>query len=253
MVLSRRDQGLLVFLVILLLGVAFYRFVYEPTSKEITSIAADNQQLELEKQRLTVIKNTTPTSTPKDQEDLFAGLDKRLPLEAELIPLLTMLDETIADCKLPFASLDYKGAETNPAGAQTLFFTVGVKGSVYQLFNLLTQLEDADRLVTVEHISFTGVKVEPKSESSEGESSPPVYYIEPPGIPEAKLQRIKVEVVQEESDSAEESQEKPVAQSFLKNNYDMKLTIKSYYAADHADTGENENNKEASGETEGEV
>ncbi len=251
--MSRRDQALVAVLIILLLGVAFYRFVYAPASEEIKAATVSNQELQLEKQRLTEIKNAPARSG--ESEDEFAGLDKRLPTEDEMIPLLTLLDTTITECELPFASLDYKGAEAAQAsGAQTLVFTVGVKGSVYQLLNLLIKLENAERLISVEDVSFTGLKIEQQSSSvSEAESSPPVYYIEPPGIPEAKLQRIKLEVVQEETPTAAADTERPVASTFLADNYDMKITIKAYYAAEAAAAPEGDSEKEATEGTEGEV
>lgn len=250
--ISRRDQGLLVVLIILLLGLAFYRFVYAPAGEEIKAVTAANKELQLEKQRLTEVINAPVKQD--DSEDKFASLDKRLPTEDEMIPLLTLLDETIAECDLPFASLDYKGAEPNQSGVQTLVFSVGVKGSVYQLLNLLTMLENSDRLVSVEDASFTGVKLEQQpAAGGEGESSPPVYYIQPPDIPEAKLQRIKLEVVQEEAPAAEELVEKPVASTFLADNYDMKFTIKAYYADEETTVPEGDSNKEPADGAEGEV
>ncbi|HNX27972.1 MAG TPA: type 4a pilus biogenesis protein PilO [Syntrophomonadaceae bacterium] len=250
--ISRRDQGLLVVLIILLLGLAFYRFVYAPAGEDIKAATASNQELQLEKQRLTEVINAP--AKPGDAEDKFTNLDKRLPTEDEMIPLLNLLDETIAECDLPFASLDYKGAEPNPSGVQTLVFTVGVKGSVYQLLNLLTMLENSDRLISVEDVSFTGVKLEQQQAGvSEAESGPPVYYIQPPGIPEAKLQRIKLEVVQEETPTAAAEPEQPVASSFLADNYDMKFTIKAYYADEGTTVPEGDSKKEPAKGAEGEV
>ena len=116
--ISRRDQGLLAVLVIILVGALFFRFMYMPNNAKIQALNSDNQELELEKMRLTELKNVPVQSN--DDEDEFAHLDKRLPTNDELIPLLTLLDDTINECKLPFGSLDYRGAEPNPAGVNTL-------------------------------------------------------------------------------------------------------------------------------------
>lgn len=250
--ISRRDQGLLVIMILLLLGAGFFRFVYMPKSQEIQTLNAASHELELEKMRLTEIKNA-PVK-PGEGEDEFAHLDKSLPSQEELVPLLTLLDDTITECKLPFGSLDYKGASAGPDGVNTLVFNVGVKGSVYQLLNLLTKLENTERLISVGDVSFSGVKKEaPQSSAVESEGSPPVYYIEPPGIPEAKLQRIKLEVVAEETQSSASEPEKPVASTFLADNYDMKITIKAYYL-EGAETEEpGGQGEDAATGTEGEV
>ena len=82
------------------------------------------------------------------------------------------------------------------------------------------------------------------------EKGPPTYYIAPPGIPEAKLQRIKFEVVEEKETPVVDS-EKPVAKSFMPGSFEMKLTINAYYAAPDkgakSKTAEDSGNKPADG------
>lgn len=231
--LSRRDQSLLALLVVVVVGFAFFRLAYMPLSKEITTVAADNQQLQTEKQRLQVKIKKAPVKI-ESTEDKFAHLNKRLPTEDEMIPLLTMLDETTGKYNLPFASLDYKGAEQpDETGAQTLVFSIGTKGNITQLFKFLDELEKAERLISVEDVSFTAVTAEAKeaAEVAVKESGPPTYYIAPPGIPEAKLQRIKFEVVEEKKEETPTESERPVAESFTPGLFEMKMTIKAYYAS----------------------
>ncbi|MBP8820191.1 MAG: type 4a pilus biogenesis protein PilO [Syntrophomonadaceae bacterium] len=228
--LSRRDQYLLIFLVVILIGFGFFRLVYLPMNKEIKTITTNNQQLQLEKERLQAQVKQHPKKT-EETEDKFAHLNKRLPTEDEMIPLLTMLDETTGKYGLPFASLDYKGAEKpDETGAQILVFTIGTKGKIAELFNFLDELEKAERLISVEDVSFNAVKAEAQETAEAVEPGPPAYYIAPPGIPEAKLQRIKFEVVEEAAEPPTQS-ERPVADSFMPGNFEMKMTIKAYYAA----------------------
>ncbi len=226
--LSRRDQALLALLIVLLIGFAFFRLAYLPANEEIQTLTASNQQLEMEKQRLQKEAKKSP-ARDAETEDKYAHLNKRLPTEDELVPLLNLLDETTSQNQLPLSSIDYKGAEKpGETGAQTLVFNISTKGKVNQLFKFLAQLENAERLISVEDVSFNAVKAE-TSDTTEVDAGPPAYYIAPPGIPEAKLQRIKFEIV-EEKETASDS-ERPVAESYMPDTFEMKITINAYYAA----------------------
>ena len=46
--ISRRDQGLLVIMILLLLGAGFFRIVYMPKSQEKQTLNAASHELELE-------------------------------------------------------------------------------------------------------------------------------------------------------------------------------------------------------------
>jgi len=259
MKLSRRDQSLLALMVIILIGFGFYWFVYLPMNKDIKTFSSSNQELQTQIKDLQTQVKKAPTSTGST-EDRFAHLDKRLPTGDEMIPLLTMLDETAGKHKLPFASMDYRGAEQPDAtGAQTLVFSMSTKGKITQLLEFLDDLEKAERLISVEDVSFDALKIETQQTAAvEVEKGPPTYYIAPPGIPEAKLQRIKFEVVEEKETPVVDS-EKPVASSFDPGKFEMKLTINAYYAgpdkANKSKTTDDSDNKPADGakKTKGEV
>lgn len=229
MILSRRDQALLILLMVLVCGFLFYRFTYAPLKHEIGSITVSNQQLQTEKQNLQKQIKKGPAKI-EDTVEEHAYLDKVLPAQDEMIHLLTMLDETTAKHGLPFTSLDYKGAEKPDAtGARTLVFNISTKGKIMQLLDLLNDLEKAERLISVEDVAFNAVKAEKEETEVEEGLTPPTYYIAPPGIPEAKLQRIKFEVGEEKETEADA--ETLVAESFMMDNFEMKITIKTYYAA----------------------
>lgn len=259
MKLSQRDQALVALLVIILIGFGFYWFVYLPMNKDIKTFSGSNQELQTQIEDLQTQVKKAPISTGPN-EDRFAHLDKRLPSGDEMIPLLTMLDETTGKHKLPFASLDYRGAEQpGKTGAQTLVFNIGTKGKITQLLEFLDELEKAERLISVEDVSFDALKIEAQQTAvAEVEKGPPTYYIAPPGIPEAKLQRIKFEVVEEKETPVVDS-EKPVAGSFDPGKFEMKLTINAYYAAPDkaakSKTTDDSGNKPADGtqKTKGEV
>lgn len=254
--LSRRDQVLLAVLIVILIGCGFYLLVYAPINKEIQTFTKLNEELQTDKERLQAEIKKAP---PKTAEERFANLDKRLPTEDEMIPLLTMLDETIGKYNLPFASLDYKGAEKpSETGAQTLVFTIGTKGRLMLLLDFLNDLENAERLISVEDVSFNAVKAENvEKQETAVDPGPPTYYIAPPGIPEAKLQRIKFEVVEEkETTSATTTDsERPVAESFMPDNFEMKVTINAYYATPDkvAEDGNADAKKNDAKKTKGEV
>jgi len=229
MSLSRRDQALLALLIVLLIGFAFFRLAYLPANKEIQTLTASNEQLQLEKQSLQKEAKKSPVKD-KAAEERFANLNKRLPTEDELIPLLKLLDETTGKNQLPLFSIDYKGAEKpSETGAQTLVFNISTKGKVDNLFRFLAELENADRLISVEDVSFSAVKAENPDTSEEKDAGPPAYYIAPPGIPEAKLQRIKFEIITEKETVTQS--DRPVAESYMPDTFEMKITINAYYAA----------------------
>ena len=126
------------------------------------------------------------------------------------------------------------------------------------LKRLRHELEKAERLISVEDVSFNAVKAEAQETAEAVEPGPPAYYIAPPGIPEAKLQRIKFEVVEEKETPVVDS-EKPVAGSFDPGKFEMKLTINAYYAGPdkvaESKTTDDSGNKPADGaqKTKGEV
>jgi len=235
--ISKRDQYLLLGLLLIIIVFVFVRFVYMPSRTEIQTLQATQQELQKEKKQLEKVIPKTNTAR-QENEQKYANLNKRLPSEDELVPLLTVLDNSCKKYKVPMTSLEYRGAaeqtvEDAQSGAQTLVFTVGIKGKVSQLFDYLNALENEQRLISVLDVTLDAVKVETSSTTVE-ENEPPAYYIAPPGMPEAKLQRVKFEVVEEEEETA--NGEQPVAVSLVPDTFEMKITINAYYAADGAST-----------------
>lgn len=229
--LSQRDRVLLTFLIIILLGCGFYFLVYSPINREIQTVTKVNEKLQIDKERL---QAKLKKASPQSKEVAFGDLDRRLPAEDEMIPLLTMLDDTLRKYNLPFSSLDFKGMEKAPGtDAQTIKFTIGTTGKLMLLLDFLNDLEKAERLISVEDVSFNALKMEKKPEKTTEALEPPVYYIAPPGVPEGKLQRIKLEVLEDKEGKTDNTtnSERPVAESFTPNSFEMKVTINAYYAS----------------------
>ncbi len=224
--LSQRDKVLLVFLIIILLGAGFYFLSYAPTSKEINLLASANRDLQKEVVNLqTEINNSPPPQDVGEGETI----DNRLPNEDEMIPLMTMLNETLNKNQLPFKSFDYRGTDKiSDNGVWGMTFVITTTGKLIPLLDFINELENAERLISIEDVSFNGVKADTISEISDSEAGPPTYYIAPPGIPEGKLQRIKFEIVDAPDEIAADT-EKPVAGTFELDVFDMRLTIKAYY------------------------
>ncbi len=233
--MTNRNQILILGTVIILVVFAFFRFAYMPNREEIQSLSSTQQDLQQQKERLEKVVKKTPAAR-QDLEQKFANLNKRLPTEDELVPLLTILDDSCKKYKVPLSSLDYKGAEQkSPNGSQTLVFTVATKGKVSQLFDFLNELETNQRLISVLDVSLSAVKAEQtKTTAAAVESGPPAYYIAPPGMPQAKLQRVTFEIADTEEVVANTQAEVPVAASFVPDSFEMKITINSYYAAENA-------------------
>lgn len=232
--ISKKDQYLLLGMLLVVVVFVFMRFVYMPSRTEIQTLKATQQDLQKEKKQLEKVIPKTNTAR-QENEQKYANLNKRLPSEDELVPLLTVLDDSCRKYKLPMTSLEYRGAkeqtvEVAQSDAQVLVFTVGTKGKVSQLFDYLNSLENEQRLISVLDVTLNAVKAE-KSTTTVDENQPPAYYIAPPGMPEAKLQRVKFEVVDEEETA---NGEQPVAVCLVPDTYEMKITINAFYAADAA-------------------
>lgn len=249
MSITKRDQILLIGMVILVALFAFIRFSYLPAREEIQSLNITNQELQQEKKQLETEAKKTPLLN-KATDQKYANLNKRLPSEDELVPLLTVLDNNCKKYKLPLNAVEYKGAEEEiVGGAQTLVFTLTIKGKVTQLFDYLNALETNQRLISVLDVSLNALKAE-KTDLNTDTNEPPTYYIAPPGMPEAKLQRIKFDVENpEETANVVQS----VASSLVPDSFEMKITINTYYAPkttstdiakDGTNTGQDSTNKD---------
>lgn len=229
--LSRRDQILSGFLILLIIGLIFFRFLFLPTNQEIKSFSQENLELKAEIKNLEAQIEQTPPKQ-KDSEESYADLDIRLPSDGDMIALLSFLDDTSAQYGLYLDSIDFRGAEElDEVDANNLVFNIATKGAINSLLKYLHELENADRLISVGDVSLDALKIEKlSSQDASLEPKAPSYYISPPGIPEAKLQRIKLEVVEEENYDYSEA-EKTVASGIDKGNYALKLTIRAYYTS----------------------
>jgi len=110
----------------------------------------------------------------------------------------------------------------------------GRKGR-FDLIDFLQELLTAPRFISVAEVSLNAAKAE-NSSVSVGEGSIPTYYIAPPGVPQAKLDRVKIEIVGEQP--AGDQPEQRVADSFIPDKFDMKVTINAYYAPEQPDEGQ---------------
>lgn len=162
-----------------------------------------------------------------------------------MIPVLKFLDESTPKCDIELSSLEYRGAKEGEEGqTRSLTFAVDTSGSIFDLIDFLQELQTAPRFISVADVSLNACKSEQSSTAEDGESTP-TYYIAPPGIPQAKLDRVKIEIVEEKA--ANEQPERRVADSFTPDEFDMKVTIIAYYAP------EQPVNAEAEGDSTGEA
>jgi len=247
MILSNREKALLVIAVLALAIFGYIRFLYMPAQARITDLQTANQQLGQEQQRLEAILQKQEESEPVSEDTDLASLSQKLPTEEEMIPVLKFLDESTPKCDIELSSLEYRGAKEGEEGqTRSLTFAVDTSGSIFDLIDFLQELQTAPRFISVADVSLNACKSEQSSTAEDGESTP-TYYIAPPGIPQAKLDRVKIEIVEEKA--ANEQPERRVADSFTPDEFDMKVTIIAYYApelpvnaeAEGDSTGEAEN------------
>lgn len=245
MILSNREKALLVIAVLALAIFGYIRFLYMPAQARITDLQTANQQLGQEQQRLEAILQKQEESEPVSEDTDLASLSQKLPTEEEMIPVLKFLDESTPKCDIELSSLEYRGAKEGEEGqTRSLTFAVDTSGSIFDLIDFLQELQTAPRFISVADVSLNACKSEQSSTAGDGESTP-TYYIAPPGIPQAKLDRVKIEIVEEKA--ANEQPERRVADSFTPDEFDMKVTIIAYYAP------EQPVNAEAEGDSTGEA
>lgn len=239
MSLSQREKTLIVIAVYALALFCFIWFLYLPGQARIAALQADNQQLTQEQTRLEAIRQKQEQSKPVNEASDWAMVKQQLPSEQEMIPVLKFLDESTNKCDVELASLEYRGAKEDEGEARTLTFAVETSGSIFDLIDFLQELLAAPRFISVANVSFSACKAENISESVEQEGIP-TYYIAPPGIPQAKLERVKVEI-EEAQPSAETNQR--VADSFIPDQFDMKVTINTYYSPEQPDESQVQGDK----------
>lgn len=235
--LSPRERTMIVVAAYALAFFCFVWFLYLPLQSRTADLQADNQQLIQEKTRLEAIRKKQEQQTPVSEGSELAAVNQQLPAQEELIPVLKYLNESSKKCGVELGSLEYRGSkESDGEEARILTFAVETSGSIFDLIDFLQQLLEAPRFISVADISLNACKAENTSDSNE---STPTYYIAPPGIPQAKLERVKIEI--EEPDS---EPDKRVADSFIPDQFDMKVTINAYYSPEDPDQAAESNTAE---------
>lgn len=236
MMLSQREKGLIVLAVFTLAIFVFIRFIYLPGQDRIADLEATNQQLAQEQLRLAAILQQQDEGLPVEESSDLDLVSEQLPTQEEMIPVLRFLDESTRKFDVELSSLEYRGAKEGEEGqTRTLTFTVDTSGSIFDLTDFLQELLTAPRFISVADVSLNGRKVERNSVATEEENIP-TYYIAPPGVPQAKLERVKVEIVDELSNGSQLEQR--VAESFIPDKFDMKVTINAYYVPEQPINGE---------------
>lgn len=236
MTLSQREKTLIVIAIFALAIFVFIRFLYLPGQDRIADLQAANQQLDLEQQRLEAILEKQEKSQPVSENIDLVRVNEQLPTQEEMIPVLKFLDESTRQCDIELSSLEYRGAKEDEEGeTRTLTFAVDTSGSIFDLINFIQELQAAPRFISVADVSLNACKAEQSNVSVEEESIP-TYYIAPPGIPQAKLDRVKIEIVEEQPTG--DQPEQRVADSFIRDKFDMKVTVNAYYAPEQPVNGE---------------
>lgn len=236
MTLSQREKAFIVMAVFALAIFVFIRFLYLPGQARIADLQVANQQLDQGQLRLETILEKQKEDQPVSENTKLAAVNEQLPTQEEMIPVLKFLDQSTEQCNVELSSLEYRGAKEGEEGqTRTLTFAVDTSGTIFDLIDFLQELLTAPRFISVAEVSLNAAKAE-KSSASVEEGSLPTYYIAPPGVPQAKLDRVKIEIVGEQT--AGDQPEQRVADSFIPDKFDMKVTINAYYAPEQPDEGQ---------------
>lgn len=234
MQISRRERILMFIGLYVIMAMAFIWFFYLPQSEEVETLKNNNQALTIEKQNLAAQHQKLKREQASPVSAEVQNLHLRIPDDQELLPLLKFIDQTTAECKIPFVSVEYQASESTekaPAEVRIVTFRVGTSGNIYGLIDFLRKVKEAPRLMAIEDIRFNACKAESGGAAPvEVESGPPAYYIPPPDVPEAKLERVRFIIQEVPQQPTQANKVTRQAESIVAGQYDLGFTVVAYYA-----------------------
>jgi Tfp pilus assembly protein PilO len=187
MKISRREKILLLLLIYITIGSVFFKYFYLPKASQIADLQVRNEALitalrEWEEQD-SQTEDDIPVDKPKP-DDEAADINSRLPMKAELLEVLTFLDQSSHEFNVPLTSMQYldRESETGQPGVRKVSIKVSAVGGLFELVDYTRRLEESTRLAVIDSLELIA---EPKPELA-GIDTKPGYYFAPPSAPEAK-------------------------------------------------------------------
>ncbi|NLG33621.1 MAG: hypothetical protein GX550_08890 [Syntrophomonadaceae bacterium] len=187
MKISRREKILLLVLIYIIIVSVFFKYFYLPKASHIADLQVRNEALRTAlrewEEQTSQPEDDIPVDKPKP-DDEAAGIDSRLPMKAELLEVLTFLDQSSHEFNVPLQSMQYldRESETGQPGVRKVSIQVSAAGGLFELVNYTRSLEESTRLAVIDSLELTA---EPKPEPA-GIGAVPGYYFAPPSAPEAK-------------------------------------------------------------------
>ncbi len=156
--LRQRDWAFISIGVTILIGVAWYFLLFQPTEERIVELNDEISRLELEIQRGEAARRNLPElrlAVAQLEEDRLDFLSQ-LPRESEVAQLLGQIRQIATESEITFNSIN-RGRQSNDIqGARSLGFNISTTGTYAETLTFLRELETLQRFTKIEQVAFSG-------------------------------------------------------------------------------------------------
>jgi type IV pilus assembly protein PilO len=156
--LKQRDITIIVLVLTVLLGVAWYYFMFNPIKDRIAQLETQLQELEARRQ----VGEAAKANLPLLEEQLLqAEADKAdfldtLPKESEVADLIATLRQSALDSQVALTSISQGGAGSDAVqDIRSISFNIATTGDFAQTMTFLDTLENLQRFTKVSQVGFS--------------------------------------------------------------------------------------------------
>lgn len=167
--LSKREQTLLLILIILLSFYLFNILLYQPLRQDTVKLTAENLKLKtlIENQQAEVERGQDWESERSKLEIKYQQMMVKLPEKAYLPETISYLEKSAEGSAVILQNINYHAlpsADQQPGSsnaAKPCDFTLSARGSYYNLLTLLSKIEEAPRLYVINGVELIAPEVSP--------------------------------------------------------------------------------------------
>jgi type IV pilus assembly protein PilO len=156
--LKQRDITIIVLVVTVLLGLAWYFYMFRPTQDRIATLELENTDL----QAKIDVGETAKANLPLLEATLVEELAKKaeflaqLPTESEVADLIATLRQSALDSQVALTSISQGGAGSDAVqDIRSISFNIATTGDFAQTMTFLDTLENLQRFTKVSQVGFS--------------------------------------------------------------------------------------------------
>ncbi|MGI5911732.1 MAG: type 4a pilus biogenesis protein PilO [Syntrophomonadaceae bacterium] len=167
--ISKREQVLLLVLVILLSFYIFYISFYQPIKKDIVKLTAENAKMQglIENEKGKAERAREWENKKSEIKANYVQMKLKLPDQASIPEVISSLAQSAEDSNVNLQSISYYYREDNSysnnlqiedSTIKTCDFEIIANGSYYNLLLLLSKIEDAPRIYVINSLELNMMK-----------------------------------------------------------------------------------------------